>query len=233
MMEALNEYGRPFHQRATELVVPPLSPADAAEMLELSPADAFDAFLVSGGLPLILDEWPAGMTALDYVADAVTNPLSALLVSGERALAAEFPPSPRHASCSARSARVSGRTQGSRSPTCSAATDTGHAPDGSWSRWLGARGPRWTTAAPADIEAALVSAADFLGGLPGHAASARRRLVKRCAHRGTSSGRRTQVRLVAFPQIRDDVWSGTGSNCRPSAYKANPNGIWMSPAMAR
>jgi hypothetical protein len=92
MMEALNEYGRPFHQRATELVVPPLSPADAAEMLELSPADAFDAHLVSGGLPLILDEWPAGMTALDYVADAVTDPLSALLVSGERALAAEFPP---------------------------------------------------------------------------------------------------------------------------------------------
>jgi hypothetical protein len=92
MMEALNEYGRPFHQRATELVVPPLSPADAAQMLELSPADAFDAYLVSGGLPLILDEWPTGTTALDYVADAVTDPLSALLVSGERALAAEFPP---------------------------------------------------------------------------------------------------------------------------------------------
>ena len=91
MMEALNEYGRPFHQRATELVVPPFSPADAAEMLGLSPADAFDAYLVSGGLPLILDEWPAGMTALDYVTDAVTDPLSALLVSGERALAAEFP----------------------------------------------------------------------------------------------------------------------------------------------
>ena len=32
------------------------------------------------------------MTALDYIADAVRNPLSALLVSGERALAAEFPP---------------------------------------------------------------------------------------------------------------------------------------------
>jgi DNA-binding transcriptional ArsR family regulator len=61
-------------------------------MHELPPADAFDAFLVSGGLPLILDEWPVGATALDYVADAVTNPLSALLVSGERALAAEFPP---------------------------------------------------------------------------------------------------------------------------------------------
>lgn len=91
MMEALNEYGRPFHQRATEMVVPPLSPADAAEMLNLSPAEAFDAYLVSGGLPLILDEWPPGLPALDYLADAVTDPTSALLVSGERALAAEFP----------------------------------------------------------------------------------------------------------------------------------------------
>jgi uncharacterized protein len=92
MMEALNEYGRPFHQRATELVMPPLSPADAAEMLELPAAEALDAYLVSGGLPLILDEWPPGMTALDYIAHAVTDPLSALLVGGERALAAEFPP---------------------------------------------------------------------------------------------------------------------------------------------
>ena len=92
MMEALNDYGRPFHQRATELVIPPLNPADAAEMLELSAADAFDAYLVSGGLPLILDEWPTGMKALDYVAQAVADPLSAMLVSGERALAAEFPP---------------------------------------------------------------------------------------------------------------------------------------------
>lgn len=92
MMEALSEYGRPFHQRATELVVPALSPADAAEMLELPAAEAFDAHLVSGGLPLILDEWPSGMSALDYIADALTDPLSALLVSGERALAAEFPP---------------------------------------------------------------------------------------------------------------------------------------------
>jgi hypothetical protein len=48
MMDALNEYGRPFHQRATELVIPPLSPADAAEMHGLSAADAFDAYLVSG-----------------------------------------------------------------------------------------------------------------------------------------------------------------------------------------
>ncbi|MFY1586515.1 ATP-binding protein [Micromonospora sp. WMMD734] len=91
MMEALNDYGRPFHQRATELVVPPLSPADVREMLGAAPADAFDAYLVSGGLPLILDEWPSGAGLADYLADAVTDPTSALLVSAERALAAEFP----------------------------------------------------------------------------------------------------------------------------------------------
>ncbi|MEU6641185.1 DUF234 domain-containing protein [Saccharomonospora sp. NPDC046836] len=91
MMEALNEYGRPFHQRATELVIPPLSPADVADMLALPAAEALDAYLVTGGLPLILDEWPRGVTVTDYLTDAVGDPTSALLVSAERALAAEFP----------------------------------------------------------------------------------------------------------------------------------------------
>ena len=91
MMEALNAYGRPFHQRATEMVVPPLSPADVAELLELPAADAFDAYLISGGLPLILDEWPRGAEPDAYLAEVVREPTSALLVSGERALSAEFP----------------------------------------------------------------------------------------------------------------------------------------------
>jgi uncharacterized protein len=91
MMEALNDYGRPFHQRATEMVIPPLNPADVAGMLDLPPADAFDAYLVTGGLPLILDEWPAGASISDYLRDAVNDPTSAVLVSAERALAAEFP----------------------------------------------------------------------------------------------------------------------------------------------
>jgi hypothetical protein len=91
MMEALNTYGRPFYQRGTELVVPPLNPAEVATMLETGPADAFDAYLVSGGLPLILDEWPRGAGLWDYLQRAVTRPTSALLVSGERTLAAEFP----------------------------------------------------------------------------------------------------------------------------------------------
>ena len=91
MMEALNEYGRSFHQRATEMVVPPLSPAEVGAMLGLDAADAFDAYMVTGGLPLICAEWQPGQTMWDYLAMALNNPTSALLVSAERALAAEFP----------------------------------------------------------------------------------------------------------------------------------------------
>lgn len=91
MMEALNTYGRPFYQRGTEMVVPPLNPADIADLLDTGPADAFDAYLVSGGLPLILDEWPRGAGLWDYLERAVTRPTSAMVVSGERTLAAEFP----------------------------------------------------------------------------------------------------------------------------------------------
>lgn len=92
MMEKLNTYGRPFYQRGTEMVVPPLTPADVAGMVDLEPADAFDAFLVSGGMPMILEEWPRGASVRDYLADAVPDPTSALWVTGERTLAAEFPP---------------------------------------------------------------------------------------------------------------------------------------------
>jgi uncharacterized protein len=91
MMEALNTYGRPFYQRGTEMVVPPLNPAEVGRMLDLPPADAFDAYLVCGGLPLILEEWPRGAGLWDYLRRALRRPTSALLVSGERTLAAEFP----------------------------------------------------------------------------------------------------------------------------------------------
>nr|WSY54818.1 ATP-binding protein [Streptomyces sp. NBC_00886] len=91
MMEQLNTYGRPFYQRGTEMVVPPLNPTDVAAMLDLSPADAFDAYLISGGLPLILEEWPHSAGLWDYLEHALRRPTSALLVSGERTLAAEFP----------------------------------------------------------------------------------------------------------------------------------------------
>ncbi|MFD5318100.1 ATP-binding protein [Streptomyces sp. NPDC127098] len=91
MMERLNDYDRPFHQRGTELVVPPLNPADIADLLGLPAAEAFDAYLVTGGLPLVLEEFEPGMSLFDHLEDVVTNPVSATLVSAELSLAAEFP----------------------------------------------------------------------------------------------------------------------------------------------
>lgn len=91
MMEVLNEYGRPFHQRASEMIVPALAPSETALLLGLSAPEALDAYLITGGLPLIADEWPTGMPMWDYLASALSSSTSALVVSGERMLAAEFP----------------------------------------------------------------------------------------------------------------------------------------------
>ena len=92
MMEALNSHGRAFFQRGTELVVPPLSPVETGSIVGASDAkDHFDAYLLSGGLPLICCEWPRGMTMWEYLEEALAEPTSALIVSAERALAAEFP----------------------------------------------------------------------------------------------------------------------------------------------
>jgi uncharacterized protein len=92
MMEALNSYGRPFHQRGREMVLGPLNPAEVGSMLGLEAAEAFDAALVTGGLPLICADWPPGAGLWDFLGNALADPVSALLVSAERSLAAEFPP---------------------------------------------------------------------------------------------------------------------------------------------
>jgi AAA+ ATPase superfamily predicted ATPase len=91
MMERLDDYQRPFHQRATVMVLPPLNPAEVGELLDAPPADAIDAYLVTGGLPLICQEWSRGLGWREFLQGSLTDPTSALLVSGERSLAAEFP----------------------------------------------------------------------------------------------------------------------------------------------
>lgn len=91
MMEALGSYGRPFHQRGQEMVLGPLTPADVADMLRLEPAAAFDAALVTGGLPLICSAWRSGAGLWSFLSRALADPVSPLLVSAERSLAAEFP----------------------------------------------------------------------------------------------------------------------------------------------
>jgi AAA+ ATPase superfamily predicted ATPase len=91
MMRALTEQGRPLYDRLREMVVRPLSPADVGDLLQLEPAAALDAYLVIGGFPVLATEWGAGRDLDAYLGDALTDPTSFLVVSGERALAAEFP----------------------------------------------------------------------------------------------------------------------------------------------
>jgi hypothetical protein len=73
MMEALSSYGRPFHQRGKEMVLGPLNPAEVGEMLRLEPADAFDAALVTGGLPLICAAWRPVTDLWPFLASELTN----------------------------------------------------------------------------------------------------------------------------------------------------------------
>jgi AAA+ ATPase superfamily predicted ATPase len=91
MMEALNTYGRPFHQRGKPMVLDPLAPGEVAAMTGLGAAGAFDAFLVTGGLPLICAEWHPGTSIKAFLRRSLDDPTSALVVSAELALSAEFP----------------------------------------------------------------------------------------------------------------------------------------------
>ncbi|MEV6106895.1 DUF234 domain-containing protein [Streptomyces sp. NPDC051940] len=91
MMEQLSAYGRPFHQRGVEMQLPPLTPYEVGEMAGLPAAEAIDAFLVTGGLPLIAQEWREGESREHFLRRSLEDPTSPLLVSAERALAAEFP----------------------------------------------------------------------------------------------------------------------------------------------
>ena len=96
MMRALTEQGRPLYDRLREMAVRPLSPADTGDLLDLDPVDALEAYLVIGGFPVLATEWGAGRDLDAYLKEALTDPTSFLVVSGERTLSAEFPaPAPR------------------------------------------------------------------------------------------------------------------------------------------
>ncbi|MEV0097091.1 hypothetical protein [Streptomyces sp. NPDC050738] len=56
VMEGLSAYERPFHQRGVGMVLGPLTPWDVLEMTGLGAVQAIDAYLITGGLPLICQE---------------------------------------------------------------------------------------------------------------------------------------------------------------------------------
>jgi len=91
MMESLQEYGRPFHGRAARMLVRPLNPADVRQMTALEPAEAIDAFLVTGGFPEIVQRWRPGASRTEFLRDQLADPLSPLLMAGELSLLGEFP----------------------------------------------------------------------------------------------------------------------------------------------
>ncbi|MBF0688662.1 MAG: ATP-binding protein [Cellulomonas sp.] len=91
MMEQLTRADQPFHGRAVEMVLHALSPRDVARMTGTSGAEAFDAHLVTGGQPLIAQEWRRGEQLTEFLARSFTSPLSALVATGTRVLDSEFP----------------------------------------------------------------------------------------------------------------------------------------------
>lgn len=92
MMEALSSHGRPFFQRGLEMVVPALSPVETMAFVGAKDASAgLDAYLVTGGLPLLCDEWRQGTSLLKFLTSQLRSSTSPLIVSAERVLAAEFP----------------------------------------------------------------------------------------------------------------------------------------------
>jgi AAA+ ATPase superfamily predicted ATPase len=91
MMETLSSYGRPFHQRGTEMPIGPLNPADVSAMTGLDDADAFDAALITGGLPVICARWQSGEDMWSFLTRELADPFSPLIASARLSLAAEFP----------------------------------------------------------------------------------------------------------------------------------------------
>lgn len=91
VMEALTSYGRPFHQRGVDMPIGPLNVADVAAMTGLGAAEAFDAELVTGGLPIVCARWRPGEDLWSFLEHELAEPVSPLIASAQLSLAAEFP----------------------------------------------------------------------------------------------------------------------------------------------
>ncbi|MGH8903581.1 MAG: ATP-binding protein [Egibacteraceae bacterium] len=91
LMEALGSHDRPLYQRMRETVIEPLDPAEVALALGLEAAEAFDAFVVVGGFPRLVDEYQRAPSLRRFLRDQLADATSPLVVVGERVLGAEFP----------------------------------------------------------------------------------------------------------------------------------------------
>ncbi|MEV0392664.1 AAA family ATPase [Polymorphospora rubra] len=90
MMQRLTAYDRPFYGRADTFVLGPLNPAETADALDLPAVDAFDAHLITGGLPGIVRRWPTGTPPMDLLRQECADPASPIFSVPEQSLSAEF-----------------------------------------------------------------------------------------------------------------------------------------------
>lgn len=92
MMRALTAYPAELYGRPTrEMVIQPFSPRDLAALSGTDSAQAFDRFLVVGGLPMLARSWAPSLTRRQFLAREFADPASPLVVDGLRILDAEFP----------------------------------------------------------------------------------------------------------------------------------------------
>jgi len=92
MMEQITAHGNPLYQRPSrEMYVPPLNPAEAAELSGLTGADALDSYLVTGGFPKIVRaRGSLGLRA--FLSEQLADAGLPLVATGRQVLEAEFPP---------------------------------------------------------------------------------------------------------------------------------------------
>lgn len=92
MMDRLTSYDHPFYGRAGHYTVGPFNPSDVRRATDLDAPNALDAYLITGGFPEVVLDWHPKEPVFDYLARQLDDPSSVLLTTGERSLAAEFPP---------------------------------------------------------------------------------------------------------------------------------------------
>lgn len=93
MMERLTAHDRPLYGRASEHVVQPFDPAEVMAALGGGSAvTAFDAFLVTGGYPRLVEHFSRHDSAAEFMRAQFSDENSDLIVVAERSLDAEFPP---------------------------------------------------------------------------------------------------------------------------------------------
>ncbi len=92
MMLTLTQHPAELFGRPTrELVIRPFSPRDVAALGDLGAVDAFDRYVIVGGLPIIARSWPTRLSRRQFLERALTDSSSPLVVDGMRILEAEFP----------------------------------------------------------------------------------------------------------------------------------------------